>query len=253
MHSRKNLTGSGCLFLMENSNSFLSSFGSAKSVSQAVSHQKGNAISFTVPHDAVPTDRFTRKRSRKTCELKRWRGRNGPCGFRDTCKQRCPFGAGEQIESRSHSTNRAEAGSGCATGGKTILKCSGQITDAGSTVKRKYVKPDLARRACAGHQKLPSPAVNDCVASSFSDDDGCLPRPNFIHSQGSYNISTSPACCSCRTGVRKTYASGDSFHFQRTAITRVPFPGADSISKSFTRRLLPPRPNPMPPPVVKPS
>src|SRR5579863_7427264 len=49
---------------------------------------------------------------------------------------------------------------------------------------------------------------------------------------------------------------GDPFrtsYFHRVTVTRVPFPGADSIENSLTRRLLPPRPRPIPLPVVNPS
>ena len=44
-----------------------------------------------------------------------------------------------------------------------------------------------------------------------------------------------------------------SHYFHRMAVIRVPLPGLVSISNSFISRLLPPRPRPMPEPVVYPS
>src|SRR5262249_40751756 len=44
-----------------------------------------------------------------------------------------------------------------------------------------------------------------------------------------------------------------SLHFHFVMHTRVPLPICETIANSFTNRLVPPRPNPIPPPVVYPS
>src|ERR1700757_650855 len=44
-----------------------------------------------------------------------------------------------------------------------------------------------------------------------------------------------------------------ALYFQRVIVIRVPSPGRETMSNSFTRRFDPPRPRPNPEPVVKPS
>ena len=53
-------------------------------------------------------------------------------------------------------------------------------------------------------------------------------------------------------GDRDHYMSGHDY-FHRVIVTRVPLPGALSISKSFTSRFAPDNPSPIPVPEVHPS
>ena len=103
---------------------------------------------------------------------------------------------------------------------------------------------------------FPLPRVRFNIACGLGDYYAQLPLTQFVevHLAGKRkSLSTSVPSLAWILWVDRDKSIHERHYFHRMAITVVPPPGLVSISNSFINRLLPPRPKPIPEPVVNPS
>src|SRR5208282_1744622 len=244
----QNLAGRQFYSPMKGCDCFFGCFGGLPPMAETISQECQRAPLPGVGTPPVPAETFSRI------------GQRDPCDLQLFCLHLLPHLqhhdraglAGKNLQRRRNPFHRSQSAAHRPGRGVSITHRSRHIRDARTLVHCQ----DSRRRSLAvigpDEHHLPAATMNQHVARSLRGQQGKLACSRLVKMKPLRRKLGGAAHLADRTGIGDGNPLRESY-LHRATVTFVPLPTSVSMLNSLTRRLLPPKPSPMPDPEVNPS